>query len=287
MRSIMVATDFSERSDRALCRAILLAKETGAELILAHAIDAEQARELLQSATEKATELLVRQSTMLKATDGVSCTHKLVYGSADASIAQASIDENVDLLVVGPHRRQLLRDLFFCPTAVGTIRAIKCPVLMTNATAVGHYRRVLLATDLSDASRDAIEAATALGLTEHAVSSLLYVFDALELRLAMSHTLASEKKEQVLLAERAEAVRQLSTFAAGLGVSGMEQLVRYDEMTPAVEILAAAEEISADLVVVGTRGRSGIARLLLGSVAEEVLRRADRDVLAVPPRAET
>lgn len=49
--------------------------------------------------------------------------------------------------------------------------------------------------------------------------------------------------------------------------------------------IPARRELSTDLVVVGTHGRTGITKLLLGSVAEEVLRTAERDVLAVPPGA--
>lgn len=54
---------------------------------------------------------------------------------------------------------------------------------------------------------------------------------------------------------------------------------------PAERILARAEEYGADLIVMGTRGRSGLAHVLIGSVAEGVLRRSRRPVLVVPGRA--
>lgn len=285
MRTIMVATDFSERSDRALRRAVMLAKETGAALVLVHAIDDDQPYEILEAKKEKVEGLLARMSATLKSGDGLACAYHVVFGSPFAKLAQATVDHKADLLVLGPHRRQILRDIFVGTTAERTIRSVQCPVLMTNAAAAGSYRRVVFATDLSDPSREAIEVAKALGIAGHAISSLLYVFDAPTLRLAMSHTLAKDKKEHILLDESVEAARQLAEFATSLNAEDVEQLVRHDEMTPAVEILAAAEEISADLIVVGTHGRRGVARLLLGSVAEEILRRADRDVLAVPPKA--
>jgi nucleotide-binding universal stress UspA family protein len=66
-------------------------------------------------------------------------------------------------------------------------------------------------------------------------------------------------------------------------VRSSRQLVRFGLRAPADEILEAAKEEMADLVVLGTAGRSGLAKFFLGSVAESVLRAADRDVLAVPP----
>jgi nucleotide-binding universal stress UspA family protein len=56
-------------------------------------------------------------------------------------------------------------------------------------------------------------------------------------------------------------------------------LLKLDEAHVARVIFSAAQEVSADLIVVGTNGRAGIAQLLLGSVAQEVLHIADRDVL--------
>jgi nucleotide-binding universal stress UspA family protein len=55
-------------------------------------------------------------------------------------------------------------------------------------------------------------------------------------------------------------------------------------MSAARVICATAREVSADLIVVGTRGLTGVTKILPGSVAEEVLHVSDRDVLAVPPR---
>ena len=56
---------------------------------------------------------------------------------------------------------------------------------------------------------------------------------------------------------------------------------------PGGAIVAAAEAEHADLVVVGTRGRSGAERMLLGSVSDHVVRQADRPVLVVPPPSRT
>jgi len=129
---------------------------------------------------------------------------------------------------------------------------------------------------------EAMQVAIDLDISRDALRSFLYVYDAPALGLSLSHTLAGATSGDIRDAEHIEAARQLAEFTLGIGAASDERIVRHDEVTPAVEILAVRDEIAADLIVVGTRGRTGVARLLLGSVAEEVLKRATCDVLAVP-----
>ncbi|HBG51207.1 universal stress protein [Candidatus Macondimonas diazotrophica] len=280
---LMVATDFSERSDRALRRATLIAREVEAELSLIHVVDEDQPRRIVEAERNNALAILHEQVSTLREMDGVSCTSRVVIGTVFGGIVQATREESPAVLIIGPHRRQELRDLFMGTTAERTIREVSCPVLMTNGPPVAPYRKCVLTTDCSDGSRRALGAADSLGIAPGAISSLMYVFDAPVLRLAMSYTLSEHEKTDYLDDERREAMRHLVEFAAKLSIKQPTLIVRQDKSTPASEILAAAEEQSSDLIVVGTRGASGFTRLLLGSVAEEVLRRARCDVLAVPP----
>lgn len=72
-------------------------------------------------------------------------------------------------------------------------------------------------------------------------------------------------------------------FAGTLGRSDLQLLVRHRETTKAHEILKAAEQTQADLVVMATQGKGGFARMMLGSVTEKVLQNANVDVLTLPP----
>lgn len=283
MKTIMVATDFSERSDRALRRATLLARQTGARLSLVHVVDDDQSMRIVEAEREVAQRLLAEQSATLRRMDGVACDTHVILASPFAGLAQASEEQMPDLLVLGPHRRQVLRDAFVGTTAERAIRFVACPVLMANAPPVGPYRNVLLATDLSDASRAALETFRSLSIHGHARLSALHVFDAPAITLAMDHSLNKEDKEHYLENERSEASSKLAAFFGGLDIAPAEYLARHDAAGTADEILAAARQDEAGLVVVGTRGRSGLAKFILGSVAEEVLRNATMDVLAIPP----
>lgn len=285
MKTVMLATDFSERSDRALRRATLLARQHGASLSVVHVVDDDQPRRIVDSERDAAGFLLRELRATVQNVDGLSCETSIVLADPFAGIVQAAEEATPDLLVIGPHRRQLLRDVFVGTTAERTIRSVACPVLMVNAPPVGPYSHVMLTTDLSEGAARATKASMALGIARGADVSILHVFDTPAVRLAMSHTLSKDERQAHVDEQREEASRALAAFVKSADWRSIRQDVRPARSSPAEDILAAARERSADLVVVGTHGRSGVARFFLGSVAEAVLRKADLDVLAVPPGA--
>ena len=285
MRKILLATDFSERSDRALRRATLLARELGASIALVHAVDDDQPKRIVDAERDEAEALLRQTAATIRDVDGVACETRVILATPFVGVAGAVADMAPDLLVIGPHRRQVLRDVFVGTTAERTIRSVRCPILMVNAPPTAHYRHVLQTTDLSDGSRDALQRFSALGLAARARRSLLYVFGAPALRLVMGHTMPREDREHYLADAKGEAAEELSRFAAAAGLGDVRRILREEAAATAHEILEAAAEEEADLIVLSTHGRSGLSKMLIGSVAEQVLRTAQVDVLAVPPDA--
>ena len=282
MKKILLATDFSERSDRALRRATLLARQFDAVLSIVHVVDDDQPRRKVDSDHEAASALLQDLQGTIRNVDGISCETSIVLADPFAGIARAAEEAGPDLLVIGPHRRQVLRDMFVGTTAERTIRSVVCAVLMVNATPAGPYHHVLFATDLSKGSERAASASRALGIARGARTSVLHVYEAPAKRLAMSQSVPADDWDSYLEELRKDAQSNLARFVQAADMGAARQLLRRGLHAPAEEILRAAEEESADLIAVGTHGRSGFARFLLGSVAEAVLRNADRDVLAIP-----
>ncbi len=82
----------------------------------------------------------------------------------------------------------------------------------------------------------------------------------------------------------ASATSELAGFIAALDLDPKLHALRVKEGRPAGVIIEAAGETDADIVVMGTHGRTGFTKFLLGSVTEEVMSHLDRDVLVVPPR---
>ncbi len=234
---------------------------------------------IVDSERDAALALLSGLQETLHSVDGITSETRVVLADPFAGIARAVEDETPDLLVIGSHRRQILRDVFVGTTAERTVRSVNCPVLMVNASPVAPYHHVMFATDLSDGARQAALRAVAIGIMAGVAISVLHVFEALD----TNFTMTKEQRESYIADEQAAASRNLSEFVKSVRLEMSQQTVRLAETSTAEAILKAAKEISADLVVVGTHGRTGFAKFFLGSVAEAVLRGADRDVLAVPP----
>lgn len=283
MEKIMLATDLSERSDRALRRATLLAQQFGASLSIVHVVDDDQPQRIVDSERNAASVLLRELQLTVKNVDGVACESRVVLSDPFAGIARAAEEEMPDLLVIGPHRRQALRDVFVGTTAERTIRSVTCPALMVNAPPVAPYGHVMITTDLSEGSERVVKTGLALGIARGARASLLHVFDAPAVHLAMSYTMRTKERQTYLDDQGKAAARSLADFVTRLELRSIRQKVRQLQHSPADEILMAAREETADLVIIGTHSRSGVAKLFLGSVAENVLRSAECDVLVVPP----
>ncbi len=284
MQEILVATDFSERSDRALRRAVLLARESGSRIHLVHVVDDDRPRRIVDHETADARTLLGELARTLENVDGVPCSTHVIEADPFAGIAKAVEDVSPDLLVLGPHRRQILRDAFIGTTAERTIREVACPVLMVNGPPVGPYLHTLLTTDLSDNASASLQRFGQLKVGLNAGLSVLHVFDAPALRLAMVDTIAKVDQDAYLHDLRVEALRKLSDSTTTLGGRRPEQIVRHEKTSVAHEILTAAEDLRSDLIVVSTAGKNIVSRFIMGSVTEQVLQSASVDVLAIPPK---
>jgi nucleotide-binding universal stress UspA family protein len=282
MQRIMLATDFSERSDRALRRAVILARQHGATLDILHIVDDDRPRRIVDHEVNDARQLLADLARSLKDLDGVACNTQVLLDDPFAGIVKATANTPPDLLVIGPHRRQVLRDAFVGTTAERTIRAVRCPVLMTNGPPVGPWRHVLMTTDLSTPAGDALARFLGAGLSGDATRSLLYVYDAPALRLAMSDSMGKDGQQDYIDGLRVEARQDLAKFVGQSAIGQAERIVRHQETTIANEILQSANEVKADLIVIATQGKGAFARMMLGSVALQVLKDANIDVLVMP-----
>jgi nucleotide-binding universal stress UspA family protein len=282
MKRVMLATDFSERSDRALRRAALLARAHGAVLDLVHVVDDDRPRRIVEHEAVDARMLLRELSQSLQTEDGIVCETAILFGDPFDGIVKATRERPPDMLVIGPHRRQILRDAFVGTTAERTIRFVDCPVLMVNGPPVGAYRHVMLTSDLTESARGAMIRYFALTLNRQARHSILHVFDVLPLHMGMAGMLPKEDKDFYVAEQASEARRNLSKFVSGLDGPRVELVVRYLATNTATEIRKAAEEIRANLIVLSAQGKGALERMVLGSVTQQVLQYATVDVLVIP-----
>jgi nucleotide-binding universal stress UspA family protein len=283
MRTILVATDFSTRSDRALRRAVLLARQLEAELRLVHVVDPDRPTRLVEAERHEAELLLGELVETCRREDRVGCRFELRFGEAFEGVLAAAADSGADLIVLGPPRRQLLRGVLTGTTAERVIRAGAQPVLIANAVPAAPYRRVLLASDLSPGAKAAALATLRLGLDRLGALAAVHVHPTAAATLLLRTPVTAREAEPLRAQERREAAAALARFLAETGLVRARRLLLAGDRPIADLLLEAARKVRADLLIVATRGRVGLGKLVLGSVAEELLRRAELDLLTVPP----
>jgi nucleotide-binding universal stress UspA family protein len=154
----------------------------------------------------------------------------------------------------------------------------------TREAATIEFRRILCPVDFSDASRHALDHATAMAGWYGAHVTGLHV---LQRPFVFEPPMLFAERGGVkdLPANREMVWLRLNEWMTPALKAGVPWDVRIDEGVPADCVLQYARFLPADLIVIGTHGRRGFEHLVLGSVAEKVLRNAGCPVLTVPPRA--
>jgi nucleotide-binding universal stress UspA family protein len=143
-------------------------------------------------------------------------------------------------------------------------------------------KKILVATDFSANSQRAADYAAALAKSAAAEIVLVHVIDSFPYSVTDTFTVIDHRR-----ALHKTAGFLLESLRSDLADKGMRVKSRLVTGAAYEEILKAARREKADLIILGTHGRTGVQHLLLGSVAEKVVRLADRPVLTVPASRQT
>lgn len=284
---VMVATDFSRGAAWAIARAGRLPLKSGGRVTILHVLPEGLPAEVAATAEATARRELAKATRAIEriAAAGhgrVRVAAELGRGRAFVEIARRAHAGGADLLVVGRHGQRPVRDLFIGSTAERVIRVADLPVLVVSAQPRHAYRRPLVASDLGDASRTIVTAALRLLGPEVRSASLIHAYAVPFEGFIMagaSRGQVAELREGSRKAATAE-LAALETELSQLGLHWKSRVVRGD---PRTVILSEALLRRADLVAVGTHGRGGLARALIGSVADWVIRAAACDVFVARP----
>ncbi|MGG5823863.1 universal stress protein [Falsiroseomonas sp. HW251] len=282
MMRLLCATDLSSRSDRAVRRAAVLARDAEAELVLLSVVDDDQPEKLVAKERLEVSSLLAEQVRRMPEMQGLHPRLRVEIGDAFDAIIRIADEEAVDLIVMGEHRKRLLLDMFVGTTVERVIRRGRWPVLMVNRPAERPQLRVLAAIDMSEHSAQALRAAVRLGFTARGDPTVFHAFEQPSRGSMMLSDLSADAIAEQTAATAAQTQEELGRYLAGLDLS-LTPAILLEEGAPMEALRRVVERVSPDLVVIGTRGQGTLRRLLLGSVAEEALRTLDCDVLAVPP----
>lgn len=289
LRRIVVGVGLTDEVDPHLPPALRLAEAQGATLYVVHAYRLPDpilypypemgtfSPEVTQAAHDAVQSRLEAQ--VAKAGIGAKVESRTVPVPADSAIIDVAEEVGADLIIVGATERGTLSRTVLGTTAGRVLRTARVPVLVNRRPDAGPLRRVLMTTDLSDLSaqvyRRGISVVSTLSEGEEVeVRTLLVVGDDLA---------TPPPARQSVLQQIAETELRPFLQRAAPDASVTRGKVRLGD--PATEIASEAGEWGADLLVVGTHGRGGVSRFLIGSVAETIVRHALCDVLVIPAAA--
>jgi nucleotide-binding universal stress UspA family protein len=217
--------------------------------------------------------------TALPGSGSTSLVLRSDWGKGPDPIAWEGTTDTADLLVIGIRRGKHLG----AHGGAATLRAATVPVLClptaatieaADADRIPRLARVLVATDLSASGNRAVPHAYQLVRAGGGRVDILHVVEAPE-------TMGGLTKERQAVLER-ELAHLVPTDAELRGIQTRITIVGSDSAKEA--ILQAAERIRCDVIVLSSHGRSGVARTVLGSVADSIIREATRPVVVVGPK---
>jgi nucleotide-binding universal stress UspA family protein len=204
----------------------------------------------------------------------------LAHGDPIAEILRRAEADGAELIVVGRRERRNLRAAVLGSTAARLVRKSDRPILVVGGPLRPSYRHLLVAVDLPpETSRRALDMSVRLLDPDRARVDIVHALDDGSQKLlrragATPEELRSDRKER-----RASARATIHEYLSASGDSGLQwtSIVQFGD--PRRLVLDAVDRRRADLLAIGTHGRSGITRVLLGSVAEHLIDTAPCDVL--------
>jgi nucleotide-binding universal stress UspA family protein len=279
MKRILTATDLSARSDRALERSVSLARDCGAELTVVHVVDEDLPASLADAQQEAAEQAIRDHIDTLTAGNGPSISIEVVSGWAYLDILGMSEKVEAEMIVLGVHREDALKDMFRGTTAERVVRAGNIPVLLVKDRVSAPYRRIMVGIDFSAHSRRAVE--FAVSFVPSAEFYLVHAYNVPFKGFLYGHGTRQEVSKQHQLQFQKMIEEEMATFLVGFEPAAPKlERVMQEGMVRDV-IHRQIDRLKPDLLVIGTHGRTGVAHALLGSVAEDLLKVPPCDVLAI------
>ncbi len=292
VQKILAATTLNEASDHVVETGWRLAKATGAELHLLHAYAmpaiyygspmgmATVYPYTVEGEREELEKRLAAQLERIEVPAADIAGKVIEVGTPHRLLTSASQELDIDLVLVGASESHGPLAPLLGSTADRVLRRSHVPVWVVRGTPLLPLSRVLAPVDLSELSNESLR--RGLGLLEalgepRPSLELLFVLSAVEKAGSVQFT-----PEQVERFAHEELERVADRLTEETSWSIAPEL---RTGLPRQEIIAELEKDPADLVILGTHGRSGFERLLMGSVAADVVRHATTSVLVVPPQA--
>lgn len=271
MKRIVVPTDFSPLAENALKVAAQIAKKHNAEIYLLHLLDLpldliDPTQGASQDLPESIFFMKLAHQRFAKAMqkpylEGVTIHETVDFNAAFEGIMQVSKKHDCDLIIMGSHGAEGLKEVFVGSNTEKVVRHSEIPVLVIkHEIKEFDVSKIVYATNLSLETASSFNQAQSFAKKFNASISVVFV-----------NTSGKFKTSN-------EIDEKIKSFKSVAGGEDFEIVVQNDHNTED-GILNYARKINADLIAIGTHGRKGISRLLNGSLSEHIVNHAKRPVV--------
>lgn len=279
MKKILIPTDFSEFADKALQTAVSIAQKTKAEIILLNAnemavaampiaeyyyYDKEKEQSYLRMVNESLNKTLQKIASEMDLGD-VQVSTLVESGLLVDVVEEVCNRENIDLVVMGTQGATGMKEMLIGSNTEKVVRNAPCPVLAIPNKVAYEFKTIVFPTTLRPDQEKAFQKLAQMRNVFNGKIHLLYLNNPANLP---DETAIEERKNQLL--------SQAGLQNADVFVS--QQNV-FDEENA---ILEFARQVQADLIVMATHQRKGLAHLFLGSITEDTINHSEIPVLAIP-----
>ncbi|WP_254545869.1 universal stress protein [Halomarina pelagica] len=278
LERILLPTDGSDGAAVATEHALAVADRFDAELVVLNVVD-ERSLDLGlgEDPLRERGDAIVAAAVERADAAGVPATGEVTVGVPDRAIREYAAARGIDLVVIGTHGRTGVRRYLLGSVTERVVRLSDAPVLTVRPSDDDRYEpyeRLLVPTDGSERAAAAADWARTIATAYDATVHVLSAVD--------TATLGFDVRSDALVASlEAAAETAVEELATTLRDDGIEVRTSVEYGPPHGAILDAVGENDVDLVVMGTQGRSGIERYLLGSVTEKTVRTCPAPVLTV------
>lgn len=271
----------------ALGYAAALVKNSGGKLHVVHVSEVDFAAPgpALPGRTSQLSDTQVREQLEAMTGEPIAAAVHGRTGRAFDQICRFAREIEADLIVMATHGRTGLKRLFLGSNAERVVQHSGSPVLVVRPgkrefVAVGEplqIQTILVPTDFSASSRDALSYAMEFGRQFGARLVLFHSFSVPDADPHGPHHVRPTPEEM-----RSAAEEQMREFVKGFDFGGVDFETQITLGPAADEICAYAEKHKVDLIITSTHGRTGLMHVLIGSVAEHIVRYAHSPVLVMP-----
>lgn len=276
MKNILVATDLSARSDRAIHRALNLAREFQAKLTILCVIDEDNPKNIHQELSVLAKKQIM--TVIDKNLDGVDYKIEIVTGIPHIQILTTSLKAKADLVILGLHRHHNHNNSVMGAVLSRVVKESLKPILVVKELPKFEYKKILVATDFNSHSKNSLK--LALQLFPQAGFTMLHSY--YMPILASSKNLEDEHKDNC----QADMERILKEAISELHKADKKATSPKYKITQKLEKGAVLDVLNNEIIkakpqllVIGTFAHTGIARALSLNVAEEFLLNPPCDIL--------